>query len=532
MFEQDFKLKKEEEGYTICEVNKDVERIIIPSNYKGCPIIKIGKESFAGCKNLREVVIPDSVLCIDDNAFLKCTNLETVKLAENLKIIGAYSFWECSSLKEIIIPKGVFSIGSSAFLGCDSLENVVINEGVLTIGSETFNECWNLKTIRLPKSLKMIGGEAFFACPSLEDVYFDGNIDDWLKISMGSNPMYCASHIYFKEDNEYKELKTIIIPDKTTKIGENQFEGLRNVDNIIIPSSIESIGIHAFIYCDNFKYNTYDNGLYLGNEENPYLVLFKAKDEFITSCDINENTKIIYEAAFYRCKRLTHVSVPNGIKSIMRNAFLETNLEYNVYDNALYLGNKENPYVVLIKALDKSITSCDVNENTKIIYDEAFKDLNNLVEVKISEGLTSIGYEAFNCCRNLRKITLPSSLRYIDGEGNWITSDAFYGCSSLRCNVYDNGLYLGNEDNPYLYLLNTINKEMDSYIINENTRIIGSNVFNGCHNLKSIFIPKNVILISESAFAGYYNEIVVAKDNSVYYSDSVNIIEKATNRIL
>lgn len=78
--------------------------------------------NIARCKNVKKIVMPDSVLKVGNSAFFGCDNLEEIQLSKNLIGIGGYSFEKCPKLKEIYIPKTV-SESMSMFVDC-TLEKV------------------------------------------------------------------------------------------------------------------------------------------------------------------------------------------------------------------------------------------------------------------------------------------------------------------------------------------------------------------------------------------------------------------------
>ncbi|MBQ1847313.1 MAG: leucine-rich repeat domain-containing protein, partial [Clostridia bacterium] len=122
---------------------------------------------------------------------------------------------------------------------------------------------------------------------------------------------------------------------------------------------------------------------------------------------------------------LTSITIPDSVTSIGSYAFNNcTGLQYNEYDNALYLGNDNNPYVALIKSKDNLIESVEINENTKIIYSSAFSDCTGLTSITIPDGVTSIRMEAFCNCSGLTSITIPDSVTSI-------VEYAFSGCTGL-----------------------------------------------------------------------------------------------------
>lgn len=117
----------------------------------------IPESAFANCMNLRTVIIPNSVTEIDDNAFMKCKNLEEIRLSENLIILGEGVFSDCENLKSLILPEGFTRVDSSMF------KNSKITE------------------IKLPKSLQEIADGTFEDCP-LSTVIYSGSSKQWKQI--------------------------------------------------------------------------------------------------------------------------------------------------------------------------------------------------------------------------------------------------------------------------------------------------------------------------------------------------------------
>lgn len=115
----------------------------------------IKEHTFAGCKGLTSVTIPDSVTLIEEEAFYGCTNLESIKFEENsqLTYIDINAFRDCTSLKRVIIPQGVERIKAQAFCNCTELESVEIPNSISSIGYGTFNDCTSLESVFLPDGL-------------------------------------------------------------------------------------------------------------------------------------------------------------------------------------------------------------------------------------------------------------------------------------------------------------------------------------------------------------------------------------------
>lgn len=137
--------------------NKE-ETLIIPDTIDGLPVVAIGRDAF---KNMviKSVKIPQSVEKLEWYAFMGCKNLKNVKLPERLQILDTGCFSDCG-LENISIPGSVKEIGISCFRGCESLSSVELNEGLECIDTSAFEDTPITKVV-IPKSIKKIGKEAF-----------------------------------------------------------------------------------------------------------------------------------------------------------------------------------------------------------------------------------------------------------------------------------------------------------------------------------------------------------------------------------
>ena len=148
----------------------------------------------------------------------------------------------------------------------------------------------------------------------------------------------------------------------------------------------------------------------------------------------------------------------------------------------------------------RSLTSITIPSSVTSIGDYAFMGCSSLTSVTIPNSVTSIGYSAFRGCSALTSITIPNSVTSI-GDGT------FYGCSSLP--VENNLRYADT------YLVEAVDETLSTYSIKEGTKWIGAYAFSYCRSLTSITIPNSVTSI------GYYAFCKCSSLRSITLSESV-----------
>lgn len=323
--------------------------------------------------------------------------------------------------------------------------------------------------------------------------------------------MLLANGTYGVTAGNSRYLDTIVIPESyngkaVTTILENAFNGAINLKNITIPNSITSVGDHAFENCANLEYTEHDNGLYLGNPENPHLILVKAKDATITRCVVNENAVAICDNAFHGCSELSNVEIPNSVKNIGSYAFKGcTSLPIvNFPEGNTYIGPETfegcaNLQEITIPA---SVTSIGKSAFAKCV------SLKKVIFVANS-ALKSIANEAFNGCEKLKTITIPKNVEYIgDNKATSNTNGVFNNCTDLESVNFENGSQL---------------------------KQIGNFAFNNCKALATVTLPETVNQIGHSAFRGsglksikLPNNLATIADNTFYNCDSLQTVTFGT----
>ena len=294
-----------------------LESVTILSNH----ITSITPYMFYGCSNLKNVEIPESVTDIGYAAFLDCTSLENITIPESVTAIRDCAFGGCDSLKSIFIPKNVTDISLSAWAGLGTgknknLEEIIIDSdnpsyasedgvlfdknmetllqcpigksgiytipmGVTSIGEGAFSYCDNLTNVIIPESVTSIGNSAFDVCMNLTEIMVASN-----------NPSYTSEDgILFD-----KSMGTLLecpagksgvytIPIGVTNIGDNAFRYCKNLENIIIPDSVTSIGNYVLDDCDSLT------DIYYGGTETEWNQISRGDSAIPSSVTIHYNSE-------------------------------------------------------------------------------------------------------------------------------------------------------------------------------------------------------------------------------------------------
>lgn len=123
---------------------------------------------------IKKLVLPSTVIAVNDNAFAYCEQLEKAVLDERLDSIGCQAFMNTTSLSGISIPDKVEYIGSKCF-SYSGVKNVKLpkNDFFTVIYDKTFFECANLEEVILPDSIYKICSYAFANCKSLHHINLD-----------------------------------------------------------------------------------------------------------------------------------------------------------------------------------------------------------------------------------------------------------------------------------------------------------------------------------------------------------------------
>ena len=228
----------------------------------------------------------------------------------------------------------------------------------------------------------------------------------------------------------------------------------------------------------------------------------------------------IGDRAFSRCFSLKYISIPKSVIGLNGNPFAEWYgklqcLSPNfVYEDDI-LFNKDKSRIISFR--NQNIKSYVIPSSVTNIDDSAFSCCRSLSEIVIPSSVTSIDDSAFSSCRSLSEIVIPSSVTSI---GDW----AFSSCRSLSEIVIPSSVTsIGEGAFSHCDSLSEI-------VIPSSVTSIGDWAFSSCRSLKYISIPKSVICLNGNPFAKWKGKLECLSPNFVYEDDV--LFNKDKSRII
>ena len=257
--------------------------LVIPSTYNGLPVTKIGMNAFKNQTQLTSAYIPDSIVVTGHAAFYGCTNLTSVRLSPNMKMIGTNMF-QLSGLTDVVVPEGVETIGASAFRA-SSITSISLPSTLKSINSNAFRACRGLTTIEIPDNVTSMGHACFAQCA---------------------------------------KLVTVVLPAGTTQLPNYMFQNARSMKNITFKEGLVKIGSFAF------QDNVVLRSVVLPDSLNEIATSAFRGNVRLASIDLGEGVQTIGNLVFYQ-SALVDVVLPASLKSVGTNAFSGVTTLANVY---------------------------------------------------------------------------------------------------------------------------------------------------------------------------------------------------------
>lgn len=422
----------------------EIPEKVTDSNGKEYTVTSIGQIAFESCKSLKRVKVPATVKVINKYAFANSKAPEII-LSEGLETIEDYAF-ENSGVINLVIPKTVTRLEPYAISNCVPLESVHIANPAIFIGPHCFE---------------------------------------------GS----CMKKVTFGEN-------TPEFQGKKGRISEWAFAHCEHLQSIKIPDNMPAIGSYAFAYCAKQTIQDLLYGcLYFNDKNEDYTNFIKSMIGMgLEHLDLGSGVTEIGDHAFYSCRLLGDIIIPDQVKTIGDYAFADCSLAHinrpEIFRIALGKKNREETtlsiYTLCVSIGEKTEPEwftddvhAKYNEERDGFEPVGYKKQVFPIKLQIGSGVTTIGAHAFENCRRLDEIVIPDNVTSL-GEY------AFAGCYR-----YIDYACIKFEDDYYIPCYG-----VQKISIGKGLTEIPAHAFENCKALPSIVIPDNIKKIGAYAFRG------------------------------
>jgi len=360
-----------------------------------------------------------------------------------VKHIGENAFSHYQFITSVEIPAYVTSIGSFAFEDCSSLEEVIIPKSVTSIESYAFSNCLMLEKVIIPETTVNFGDGVFYGSPKLLSA---GPIGGDYNIQFSWTTHVPANAL----SNSF--IETMVFPSTVTSIGDTAFFGCENLKHIDIPKTVTDLGYQTFAYCSSLE-----------------------------SIEIPDGVTQLRGHVFRECTSLTYIKIPQSVTEMGGDNFSKCN---------------------------KLLTAGPINGdyNIEFYWNEeipanAFSDAE-ITKVVIPEGVTRISNNAFQFCRNLYDVTLPSTIESTELSGLDLRKIKTAGPVGGE---YD----LKISSTNLTYNIIGVFEYLTEIVVPNTTTTIGTQAFYEMACLEKVTLNKNITSIASDAFSKSNNSVTL-----------------------
>lgn len=347
-----------------------------------------------------------------------------------------------------------------------------------------------------------------------------------------------------------ENVKEVIINEGITGIPYHAFSGFNNLSKVSIPGSIRRVADGVFPIGETndlpLKYNVYGRedektqSWYLGNEENPYLVLISANVDTSKGLNFHPDTKVIASGAVF-ADNIGSIEIPEGLVSICENSLMLSSFQggkFIIPDSLEYIAS--NPFGN-ISSINK-LTGFTVSENNKYfksvngdLYTKDGKELLFLVSkpengiLSIPDGVVTVRINNIitDRLKSVKELYIPASLDspcvdYLIEKCSG--AKIFFSGAGKDYSSIDGNLY--NSDGTVLLSLNSI-PAGGVLTIPEGVKSIGQDInsvfakYKKGTRIKSLNIPSTYESDNLSDILSHFTveeSVSIAEGNSKYCS--------------
>ena len=436
----------------------------------------IADKAFFKQSKLTKVTIPNSVKYIGEDAFADCDALLEVTIPETVENIGAHAFgfhkdWAKEKIADFKIKARMYEQDESTYTAAyiyatdngfafEALVSVpftyYVQNKTVTITGYTGKE----QTVIIPDSIEgfpvtTIGAGAFngstydmveipATVTKIDNAAFQYSVIPVVRFAEGSaleviegNAFYGSSITAMNLPDEVRsignyafadcdKLYSLTFGDKVLSVGEYAFSDNDRITSVEIPGSITDYGKGIFANCTRLRSASFRGPSKVANSMFKDCALDAVPDGEISvfeesalegnkslkSLMIGDSVTEIQKNAFAYCDSLKSVTGGKNLKKVDGKAFDKTPWESSRPLGDVMIGNV---YFKYQGVLPKD-TTYKIPEGTVSISSYAFYEQEGLVGIEIPRSVAHIGTVAFEGCKNLNTITIPSTVKEIEQD--------------------------------------------------------------------------------------------------------------------
>jgi len=446
----------------------------------GCTSLTGANINFSDCTALTEVTLRPNIGNIPASAFTGCTSLDSLTFSGSQTPISI-DFSALGWLKSVDLSActALTALGVGVLSNSASLETVILPASITTIDGPVFQNYTSLKTLPVMPGIQSITNSAFEGCTGLYSG--TGNLDlsaYTTLVSIGDNVFRNCRQItsfilpaslqnlgnaFVNCADLRTGLTSLDLSNTSLKTINGTFARFINLDSIVLPEGLETIGNDSFVSCSALAAINFPKSLktignsafgYSSNNETSFSTVYCSS---LTIVDLSNCTALtsIGNSAFNGCRSLTTVDLSNctALTNIGSSAFSAlptypslTTVDLSgctalqnigsAFSNQSYLTTVDLSDCALLQSISgtfdgcSSLTTMDLSRNTALtnIGTNTFSRCSSLttLDLSMNTGLTSIGPGAFSRCRSLTTMDLSGSA-ILTSIGNM----AFNNCAAL-----------------------------------------------------------------------------------------------------
>ena len=362
-------------------------RLLIPDSIENMPVYALGPDACSKNDYVEEVICPDSLEFIGSCAFRFCPKLKRIVFPENVMEFSSTWLSNCESLESIVLPGGLDTIGLSVFDN-PSIRHLAIGKNVRRIAPGAFQKT-QLETVVINPD------NPFIKTDGVAIYTMDGTVLLAIALPVRRYEVLGTCQVIAKKAAyNLESLDEVVLPDSVEALDEFAFSH-SGIESFTAPKQLKTLGAKAFYYCRRLKDARLNEGLLsVGEsafEESGLESLHLPASIEKVGNSITVNTDIIHSGP--------HCTLT--IDSASKSLFLDG-------EGGLFRRREDG--VHFVQLIDRGIQSYACKEAVDFVDDFSFAYHDAIMQVKLPDGVRSIGKSAFRCCSNLVHVELPDSV--------------------------------------------------------------------------------------------------------------------------